>query len=686
MNNRWGRMRRALTGGPVDSRQLAATSLPKRYALPLLGSDGISSVAYAADEVILILAVAGAGALTYSPWVGFAIAVVGLVIVGTYRYNIRQVAAEGDFALVRRKLGRRPAVVLGASVLLDYVLTVAVSMSSAATFITALFPQLQGFRAGIAVTLIVVLSVVCLRGVQLMGRLAHWPLYIFLALLGITLAYGLLQAFTGTLARAESAGYTLTPETPHASLDGVFLVLLLSRSFSAGAVALSGVSTISNSVRFFKAPKQRNAALTLMLMIVITGVLLVSILYLARQSGVQLVQNPSRYLSADPSSPNQPIHQKPALYQVAFAVYGNDLIPTLLALATVAVLVIASLTAFIGFPMGASAIADRHYLPHRLRSVDSTGLYSNGVILLGVISVLFTVLFAADVFALIQLYVVGMCASMLLTQVAVVRFRLRKLRITLKPSARRKLARDITVSAVGVVVTALVLVTVVGTKFLAGAWLSLTFILLLSEVMLMTRRHYARVDKLTEIPLDQEAAADAAALPSRVHAVVYIERVRQPALRALAYARAARPSTIEALTVNNDRQLLATVKERWDMLHIPVQLSVIDSPYRDTVSSVLDYVRRKRKKSPRDVVVVYLPEFVVAHWWQEILHRRTVRRLKKALLHEPGVATATVPWALHAAETQPGETVAPTQPPSSEEPPTHRVHRPALYRGKTGAT
>ena len=657
-------MRRALTGGPVDSRQLAATSLPKRYALPLLGSDGISSVAYAADEVILILAVAGAGALTYSPWVGFAIAVVGLVIVGTYRYNIRQVAAEGDFALVRRKLGRRPAVVLGASVLLDYVLTVAVSMSSAATFITALFPQLQGFRAGIAVTLIVVLSVVCLRGVQLMGRLAHWPLYIFLALLGITLVYGLLQAFTGTLARAESAGYTLTPETPHASLDGVFLVLLLSRSFSAGAVALSGVSTISNSVRFFKAPKQRNAALTLMLMIVITGVLLVSILYLARQSGVQLVQNPSRYLSADPSSPNQPIHQKPALYQV----------------------VIASLTAFIGFPMGASAIADRHYLPHRLRSVDSTGLYSNGVILLGVISVLFTVLFAADVFALIQLYVVGMCTSMLLTQVAVVRFRLRKLRITLKPSARRKLARDITVSAVGVVVTALVLVTVVGTKFLAGAWLSLTFILLLSEVMLMTRRHYARVDKLTEIPLDQEAAADAAALPSRVHAVVYIERVRQPALRALAYARAARPSTIEALTVNNDRQLLATVKERWDMLHIPVQLSVIDSPYRDTVSSVLDYVRRKRKKSPRDVVVVYLPEFVVAHWWQEILHRRTVRRLKKALLHEPGVATATVPWALHAAETQPGETVAPTQPPSSEEPPTHRVHRPALYRGKTGAT
>ena len=206
-------MRRALTGGPVDSRQLAATSLPKRYALPLLGSDGISSVAYAADEVILILAVAGAGALTYSPWVGFAIAVVGLVIVGTYRYNIRQVAAEGDFALVRRKLGRRPAVVLGASVLLDYVLTVAVSMSSAATFITALFPQLQGFRAGIAVTLIVVLSVVCLRGVQLMGRLAHWPLYIFLALLGITLVYGLLQAFTGTLARAESAGYTLTPET-----------------------------------------------------------------------------------------------------------------------------------------------------------------------------------------------------------------------------------------------------------------------------------------------------------------------------------------------------------------------------------------------------------------------------------------------------------------------------------------
>lgn len=684
MNNRWGRILRVVTGGPVDSRQLAATSLPKRYALPLFGSDGISSVAYAADEVILILAVAGTGALTYSLWVGAAIAVVGLLIVGTYRYNIRQVAAEGDFELVRRKLGRRPAVLLGASVLLDFALTVAVSMSSAATFVVVLFPQVQDFRTAIAALLIMLLTVVCLRGVQSMGKLAHWPLYIFLALLGLTLVWGLAQAYAGTLGLAESATYTIIPENPHTILTGLELIILLARSFSAGAVALSGVSTISNSVRFFKPPKQRNAALTLMLMIATTGVLLVAILYLARTTGVRMVHETTRYLTVPGQPTGQIVHQKPALYQVAFAIYGNDVIPTLLALATVAVLVIASFTAFIGFPISASTIADRHYLPHRLRSVDSAGLYSNGVILLGVICVLFTALLGSDVFSLIQLYLVGMCGSMLLTQLAVVRYRLRTLRITLNRSARRKLMRDTAVSTLGVAVTALVLVTVVATKFLAGAWLSLLFILLLSEVMMMTRRHYDHVEKLTEVPLDVDAAADAAALPSRVHAVVYVERVRKPALRALAYARAARPSTLEALTVNNDRQQLEQVKERWDKLRIPVKLSVIDSPYRDTVASVLDYVRRKRKKSPRDVIAVYLPELVVRHWWHSLLHRRTVHRLKKALLHEPGVMTATVPWALAEAKTTADtpHTPAENTPPSTEQP----AHRPVLYRGKTGET
>ena len=202
MKYRWEKIRSAFTGKPVDSRQVAAMSLPKRFALPLFGSDGISSVAYAADEIILMLAVAGNAAIVYAPWVGLAVAVVGLMIVGTYRYNINQVAAEGDFELVHRRLGSKPAVILGASVLLDFVLTVAVSMSSAATFLVALYPELQDHRSAIAILLIIILTVVSLRGLQLMGKIAHWPLYIFLAILGVTLCIGIIKSWMGVLAKA----------------------------------------------------------------------------------------------------------------------------------------------------------------------------------------------------------------------------------------------------------------------------------------------------------------------------------------------------------------------------------------------------------------------------------------------------------------------------------------------------
>ena len=361
-----------------------------------------------------------------------------------------------------------------------------------------------------------------------------------------------------------------------------------------------------------------------------------------------MVHDTTRFLFIDGHAPGEYFHQKPALYQVALAIYqGVPFFAQLLVFATVGVLIIASLTAFTGFPVIASSLADYQYLPVFFRSVESRGLYANGVLALSAFSIFLTTVFGSDVYSLIQLYIVGMCLSMVLVQLAVVRYRMRLLRITLAQMPRRALIRDIAVSAVGVVVTAAVLVIVVVTKFAAGAWLSLGMIALMVGGMVVTRRHYDAVDAALDIPLNAESVADVAALPSRVHAIVYVERVRRPAVRALSYARAGRPSTIEALTVNNDRAALEIVKKRWYALGIPVPLSVIDSPYRNTVDAVVSYIRRRRKKSPRDILVVYLPEFVVEHWWQRLLHRRTVRRLKRALLHEPGVMTATVPWAMH---------------------------------------
>lgn len=641
-------MRIALTGRPVSTRNLSAVNLPKRYALPLFGADGISSVAYAADQMILTLAAAGASALAFSPWIGLGVAMVGLLVIGTYRYNINQIASEGDIQLVHRKLGALPSIVMGASSLMDYMLTVAVSMSSASSFLVALYPQIQDWRTHIAVLLIVALTLFALRGVQLLGKIAYWPLYVFLALLGATLIVGWIRAATGTLPLAESATYVIAPEYHDHALEGLALVLLLARSFSAGVVAFSGVSTISNSVKYFRRPKKYNAAVTMMLMGLITSVLLVSLLGFAAATRVHMVHDTTRFLFIDGHTPGEYFHQKPALYQVALAIYqGVPFFAQLLVFATVGVLIIASLTAFTGFPVIASSLADYQYLPVFFRSMESRGLYANGVLALSAFSIFLTTVFGSDVYSLIQLYIVGMCLSMVLVQLAVVRYRMRLLRITLAQMPRRALIRDIAVSVVGVVVTAAVLVIVVVTKFAAGAWLSLGMIALMVGGMVVTRRHYDAVDAALDIPLNAESVADVAALPSRVHAIVYVERVRRPVVRALSYARAGRPSTIEALTVNNDRAALEVVKKRWYALGIPVPLSVIDSPYRDTVDAVVSYIRRRRKKSPRDILVVYLPEFVVEHWWQRLLHRRTVRRLKQALLHEPGVMTATVPWAMH---------------------------------------
>ena len=641
-------MRIALTGRPVSTRNLSAVNLPKRYALPLFGADGISSVAYAADQMILTLAAAGASALAFSPWIGLGVAMVGLLVIGTYRYNINQIASKGDIQLVHHKLGALPSIVMGASSLMDYMLTVAVSMSSASSFLVALYPQIQDWRTLIAVLLIVALTLFASRGVQLLGKIAYWPLYVFLALLGATLIVGWIRAATGTLPLAESATYVIAPEYHDHALEGLALVLLLARSFSAGVVAFSGVSTISNSVKYFRRPKKYNAAVTMMLMGLITSVLLVSLLGFAAATRVHMVHDTTRFLFIDGHAPGEYFHQKPALYQVALAIYqGVPFFAQLLVFATVGVLIIASLTAFTGFPVIASSLADYQYLPVFFRSMESRGLYANGVLALSAFSIFLTTVFGSDVYSLIQLYIVGMCLSMVLVQLAVVRYRMRLLRITLAQMPRRALIRDIAVSAVGVVVTAAVLVIVVVTKFAAGAWLSLGMIALMVGGMVVTRRHYDAVDAALDIPLNAESVADVAALPSRVHAIVYVERVRRPAVRALSYARAGRPSTIEALTVNNDRAALEVVKKRWYALGIPVPLSVIDSPYRDTVEAVVSYIRRRREKSPRDILVVYLPEFVVKHWWQRLLHRRTVRRLKQALLHEPGVMTATVPWAMH---------------------------------------
>lgn len=637
---------RLIFGAPVTSRHAKKGNLPKRRALPLFGADGFSSVAYAPDEILLTLLLAGHGALAYSPLVGLGIALILLVVVGAYRYNIQHVGERGDFALVHQNLGITAAIVLGAALMVDFMLTVAVSLSSAAQYLESITPVLLGHQRLIACSLIALVTFICLRGLKVMLRVSHLPSYVFLVLLAATVACGLIADATGQLGRAVSAEYTVVvPDgTAEVLTTQLGVGLLLVRAFASGSVALTGVNTVSNAVNAFAPPRQRNAATSLMVIGGLSALSLLGVLYLAQQTGVVSVLDPAQGLLVNGQPVREDFHQVPVLLQITDAIFGLPLASILLGAATIGVLMVAAMTAFTGFPMLATTIAAKQYLPVHLSARSSASLYANGVLALGVSSMLLVAIVGPNVHALVQMYIVGVFTAMTLTQYAVLHNRWRAQRITLDTKKRRTLWRDIGISAIGTGASVTVLVVIILTKFTHGAWVTVLLILLLTWLMIKTNKHYSSIDRQLALSADPEQLAVDRALPSRVHALIYVERVRKPVLRALAYARASRPSSIEALVVNVDEARTRENIDTWEALELPVDLTVLDSPYRNPAASVLEYVQHMRQKSPRDVLVVYLPEYVVSHWWQGIFHRRTVHKLKARLRHEPGVVVASVPW------------------------------------------
>lgn len=637
------RARRALFGAPKETEQIRHLALPKRAALPIFGADGFSAIAYAPDEIIMVLALAGSAGVVMSPWIGLAVAVVLLLVIGTYRYNIRDVAASGgDYHVVSDRLGPRTGAAAGASLLFDFVLTVAVSVSSASSYLTTLVPALAGHRMLVAAVLVVVLTVLFVRGLRFMGRVAFFPAVAFVLCVGAVLCVGIVESWFGVLGSAPSAGFHVRPEPAESNdLTGFGLVLLIARSFSSGAVTLTGVESVSNSARFFRAPKATNAARSLVVMGLSTAVALVAILYLARVSGAVATLDSSQLVIAGRSMPAD-FPQMPILAQVAQAVTGDNLFFGVFLVSAVLFLLLAPAAAYAGFPILASTMAEQGYLPVHFRARSNRSLYANGEIVLGAAALVVTLAFRADVNDLIQLYVVGVLFSMSLTQAAVFLKRHQEIRLVLATQPRRRLLRDQIITTVGLVATVLATVVVLVTKLAQGAWVSVLVVALVTLATLAIKKHYTTIDQ--ELAVKQKNPLNA--LPSRVHAMVVVPRLRKPALRALAYARATRPSTIEALVLNVDEAGTRNIRRMWDHYGVPVPLTILASPYRDPVTPVIDHVREVRKSSPRDVVIVYVPEYVLEHWWDKFLHHRSGRRIAAALRKEPGVVTAMVPWRL----------------------------------------
>jgi amino acid transporter len=636
--------KRLLVGRALRSDRLGETLLPKRLALPVYASDPLSSVSYATQEILLFLSLGGLAYVAFTPWIAAAVLVLLCVVVASYRQLVHAYpTGGGDYQVARENLGERAGLTVASALLVDYVMTVAVSVSAGVDNIISAFPELADNRVSLAILLIAFLSAMNLRGVRESGTAFAVPTYLFcFSILGM-IAWGLLRTLAGDAPVAESARYDIDPE--QTGLAGLALVFFVLRAFSSGCTALTGVEAIANGVPAFKKPKAKNAATTLLIMGVLSMTMFLGITALALISDVRYVEDPCSLVGlADCES----AVQQTVVAQVAAAVFGGESSVAFYVIlaATAAILVLAANTAFNGFPMLGSILAQDRYLPRQLHTRGDRLVFSNGIVLLAVFAGLLIVAFDASVTRLIQLYIIGVFTSFTLGQAGMVRHWNACLGRTADPAERRRMLRSRAINATGAVLTGAVLVIVTLTKFTHGAWLVFLAMPLLYALMKAISGHYSTVSRELEVTDD----SDPMLLPSRNHAIVLVSKLHKPTLRALAYARASRPSTLEAVTVSVDEDEAEALQDEWDRRGIPVPLKILDSPYREITRPVVEYVRHLRRASPRDVVTVYIPEYVVGHWWEQLLHNQSALRLKGRLLFTAGVMVTSVPWQLHSSE------------------------------------
>jgi amino acid transporter len=636
--------RRLVLGRPFRSDRLSHTLLPKRIALPVFASDALSSVAYAPEEIFLVLSVAGLAAYSMAPWIGVAVGAVMLIVIASYRQNVHAYpSGGGDYEVVTTNLGHTAGLTVASALLVDYVLTVAVSMASAMSNIGSAVPFIAEHKALFAVLAILILASANLRGIRESGTAFAIPTYAFMIGMYIMLGWGLFQIFLlGTPLRAESASFQVQSE--HGDVMGFAMIFLVARAFSSGCAALTGVEAISNGVPAFRKPKSRNAATTLLLLGIVAVSLFLGIILLAKETGVKMAERPHEQLIGAPPDYNQ----KTLVAQLADAVFHDfPLGLFLITGVTALILVLAANTAFNGFPVLGSILAQDRYLPRQLHTRGDRLAFSNGILFLAFAAIAFVVAFRAEVTALIQLYIVGVFVSFTLSQIGMVRHWTRLLRTETDPAVRRKMIRSRVINTIGFIATGTVLVIVVATKFLAGAWIAILAMSSLFVIMKLIHRHYDTVARELE---EQAAEERDMVLPSRNHAVVLVSKLHLPTMRALAYARATRPDMLEAITVNVDDAETRDLVHKWEESDITVPLKVIASPYREITRPVLDYVKRISKESPRTVVTVFIPEYVVGHWWEQVLHNQSALRLKGRLLFIPNVMVTSVPWQLSSSE------------------------------------
>ncbi len=640
--------KRILVGRKLRSSQLGETLLPKRIALPVFASDALSSVAYAPDEIFIMLSLAGASAYVWSWKIGIAVAVVMTAVIASYRQNVHAYpSGGGDYEVATVNLGRNAGMTVGSALLVDYVLTVAVSISSGAQYAASAVPALSGHEATFASLMVFALMAMNLRGIRESGTFFALPTYLFMvAMLGMC-GYGLLRLLRGDLPEVESAGLDISAAPGYeGQLTTAALLFLLARAFSSGCAALTGVEAISNGVPAFRKPKSRNAATTLLLLGMLAITMMLSVIVLAKQMGLKYVDpHDLDRMTIDGQPLPAGYDQHTVIAQIADAVF-NNFPPGFYLVVTVTgvILLLAANTAFNGFPVLGSILAKDGYAPRALGSRGDRLAYSNGIVFLAVMAIALILAFDAQVTRLIQLYIVGVFVSFNLSQLGMIRHWTRHLKSEQDPAKRRRMQRSRAINAVGLTCTALVLVVVLITKFFAGAWIAILAMAIFFLIMKGIHRHYDNV--ASELAADE----DDKILPTRVHAIVLVSKLHKPTLRALAFAKASRPNVLEGVYVADDIASTNRLLAEWDERNLSVPLKVLHSPYREVVRPIVDYAMEIRKANPRGVVAVYIPEYVVGRWWEQLLHNQTALRLKGRLLFAPGVMVTSVPYQLRSSQ------------------------------------
>ena len=615
-------LKRLLVGRPIATVDQERQRLPKRIALSTFSSDPISSTAYATEEILFVTAVGGSSlALGLSKLIPMSIAVAVLltIVVVSYRQTLYAYpSGGGSYIVSRENLGEYPSLVAGASLLVDYILTVAVSISAGVAAILSL-PAFSGIidqRVALCLGFILLLTFANLRGLRESGRLFAAPTYIYVLSLGGLVIYGLVRSLFGDLepvpfdqekfAGVREAGGTL----------GLFLLL---RGFSSGAIALTGVEAISNGVPAFRKPESRNAAITLTVMGGILGSLFIGVSVLAHR------------LHPYPSE------EETVISQLGRAVYGEGVIYWILQFATAGILILAANTAYADFPRLSSIIARDGFLPRQFANRGDKLVFSNGIIFLAAAAGGLIVAFGGITNALIPLYAVGVFTSFTLSQAGMVRHHLRE-----REEGWRRAA---IINGMGATATFIVLVIVAVTKFAVGAWLPIIVIPAIIVLFRAIGRHYRRVagvlsaDPGTRVPSYDNATA-----------LVLVGQVHKGVLNALNFAKAMRPNRIRAVYVSYDEEDEAAMMVQWEKFNIDVPLEIVYSPYRELVGPVLRYIEDVDREYKNDTITVIIPEFVVSHWWEHILHNQSALFLKGRLLFRKGTVVISVPYHVDAQE------------------------------------